>query len=71
MGEVLAVALVVWLALAAVLRFMLTLAARDQPEAQADWIDSMKATLSGLGDLGGPERGLTEAHERTARPVRR
>lgn len=51
--EVLLIAMGVWLALAVVVRFALVLAARNPPEGAPDWLDSVKATLSGLGDLGG------------------
>jgi hypothetical protein len=46
--QVFAVAPVLWLAFALAIRFTLTLAGRDEPRGQGDWIDSMKATLSGL-----------------------
>jgi hypothetical protein len=45
---VLGVALVLWLLLAVLVRAVLWLAARAEPHQPPDWIDSMKATLSGL-----------------------
>lgn len=72
--EVLLVAIGVWLALAVVVRLALVLAARNAPEGAPDWLDSVKATLSGLGDLGGyaprfdePPSGRTD--EAPAAPV--
>jgi hypothetical protein len=54
--EVFAVAPLLWAGFALAIRFTLTLAARDEPSGEGDWIDSMKATLSGLttttSDLG-------------------
>jgi hypothetical protein len=46
--QVFVVAPVLWLLLTLAIRFTLTLAARDEPSGEGDWIDSMKATLSGL-----------------------
>ena len=46
--QVFAVAPLLWLGFALAIRFTLTLAARDEPSGEGDWIDSMKATLSGL-----------------------
>jgi hypothetical protein len=46
--QVFSVAPVLWLAFSLAIRFTLTLAGRDEPAGQGDWIDSMKATLSGL-----------------------
>lgn len=54
--QVLAVAPLLWFGLAGAIRFVLTLASRDEPRGEGDWIDSMKTTLSGItgqGDLGG------------------
>lgn len=59
-GEVLLIAMGVWLALAVVVRFALVLAARNAPEGAPDWLDSVKATLSGLGDFGGYEPRFDE-----------
>jgi hypothetical protein len=46
--QVFAVAPLLWAAFTLAIRFVLTLAARDEPSGEGDWIDSMKATLSGL-----------------------
>ena len=46
--QVFVVAPLLWLGFALAIRFTLTLAARDEPSGEGDWIDSMKATLSGL-----------------------
>ena len=46
--QIFAVAPLLWLGFALAIRFTLTLAARDEPSGEGDWIDSMKATLSGL-----------------------
>ncbi len=46
--QVFAVAPLLWTASTLAIRFTLTLAARDEPSGEGDWIDSMKATLSGL-----------------------
>jgi hypothetical protein len=48
--QVFALAPLLWLAFAGAIRFMLTLAARDEPSGAGDWIDSMKATTT--SDLG-------------------
>lgn len=54
--EVFAAAPLLWAGFVLAIRFTLTLAARDEPSGEGDWIDSMKATLSGLttttSDLG-------------------
>jgi hypothetical protein len=46
--QVFAVAPLLWLGFTLAIRFALTLAARDEPSGEGDWIDSMKATLGGL-----------------------
>jgi hypothetical protein len=59
-GAVLAIGGGVCMAMALAVRLVLGLAARDEPEGKPDWVDSMKATLSGLrGDhvpLDAPSR---------------
>ena len=47
LGQVLAIAPVLWLVVAASVRFALAVAARDEPQARGDWIDSVKSTLGG------------------------
>jgi hypothetical protein len=49
-ATVLAIAVGVWLVMFCLVRFVLTLAGRDET-ADADWIDSLKISLSGFGDL--------------------
>lgn len=48
---VLGVAAVAWLILFLLVNAMLSLASRDEPKPQPDWIDSMKASLSDFADL--------------------
>lgn len=51
--EVLGWGLLWWALLTLALRFAIMLASRDQPEDRpADWIDSVKGRLSGVGGLG-------------------
>lgn len=47
LGQVLAIAPVLWLMVAASVRFALAVAARDEPQARGDWIDSVKSSLGG------------------------
>ena len=51
LGFVLAVAAAAWLVVFLLVNAMLTVASRDEPKAQPDWIDSMKASLSDFADL--------------------
>ena len=46
--QVFALAPLLWAAFTLAIRFALTLAARDEPSGEGDWIDSTKATLGGL-----------------------
>jgi hypothetical protein len=50
-GFVLGVAFVAWMVLFVLVNVMLSLASRDAPKPQPDWIDSMKASLSDFADL--------------------
>ena len=52
LGFVLTVAAVGWLVVFLLVNALLKLASRDEPKAQPDWIDSMKASLSDFADLG-------------------
>lgn len=51
--QVFAVAVALWVAFALTIRFVLTLAGRDAPRGEGDWIDSMKSTLSGVTGQSG------------------
>lgn len=51
LGFVFAVAAAAWLVVFLLVNAMLTVASRDEPKAQPDWIDSMKASLSDFADL--------------------
>lgn len=51
LGFVLTVAAVCWALFFAVVNAMLSIASRDEPKPQPDWIDSMKASLSDFSDL--------------------
>ena len=55
LGVVLLLAVLLWAGATLGVRFVLTLASRDEPEGSGDWIDSMKTTLSGVHGLGGFE----------------
>ena len=48
---VLTVAAVIWLAVFAAVNLLLSLASRDEPKHEPDWIDSMKASLSDFAGL--------------------
>ena len=52
LGFVLTVAAAGWLVVFLLVNALLKLASRDEPKAQPDWIDSMKASLSDFADLG-------------------
>jgi hypothetical protein len=69
--QVFVVAPVLWVVLTLAIRFTLTLAARDEPSGEGDWIDSMKASLSGLtttSELGGFQHDF-ERPTRRAEPA--
>jgi hypothetical protein len=75
--QVFVVAPALWVVFALTIRFILTLAARDEPSGDGgDWIDSMKATLSGLtttSELGGFQHDFERAttRPRQTRPAAR
>jgi hypothetical protein len=73
--QVFVVAPALWAVLTLAIRFALTLASRDEPKGEGDWIDSMKATLSGLtttSELGEFRHDfeLTTIEPERARPKR-
>jgi hypothetical protein len=74
--QVFVVAPALWVVFALTIRFILTLAARDEPSGDGDWIDSMKATLSGLtttSELGEFQHDFERAaaKPRPSQPARR
>ena len=50
-GFVLSVAAAAWFTVFVLVNILLSLASRDEPKAQPDWIDSMKASLSDFAAL--------------------
>ena len=48
---VLSVAAAAWFTVFVLVNILLSLASRDEPKAQPDWIDSMKASLSDFAAL--------------------
>ena len=72
--QVFAVAPLLWVMSALAIRFALTLAARDEPSGEGDWIDSMKATLSGLtttSELGEFQHDFERVEAKPAKRARR
>jgi hypothetical protein len=63
-GTVLAIGGGVCMTMALTVRLTLGLAARDEPEGKPDWVDSMKATLSGLSSDHVPLAAMTRPQHR-------